>query len=68
MVSFFARGGETVSDVAGEVVEVGPGVQEFKVGDKVVSMLNTFVSFSLSFDHRCWPSTFQVLFISVGRV
>ncbi|XP_023755086.1 chloroplast envelope quinone oxidoreductase homolog [Lactuca sativa] len=30
-----------VSDVAGEVVEVGPGVKKFKVGDKIVSTLGT---------------------------
>ncbi|XP_065044761.1 chloroplast envelope quinone oxidoreductase homolog [Musa acuminata AAA Group] len=29
-----------VTDVAGEVVEVGPGVHSFKPGDKVVSMLS----------------------------
>eukprot|EP01018_Ginkgo_biloba_P006945 Gb_37397 [translate_table: standard] len=29
-----------VTDVAGEVVEVGPGVKDFKPGDKVVSMLS----------------------------
>lgn len=31
------------SDVAGEVVEVGFEVKNFKAGDKVVAMLNTFV-------------------------
>lgn len=30
---------ETVSDVAGEIVEVGAAVSEFKVGDRVVSKL-----------------------------
>ncbi|CAI9288321.1 unnamed protein product [Lactuca saligna] len=30
-----------VSDVAGEVVEVGPGVKKFKAGDKIVSTLGT---------------------------
>lgn len=29
------------SDVAGEVVNVGPGVQGFQPGDKILSMLNT---------------------------
>lgn len=33
----------TVSDIAGEVVEVGPEVKNFKAGDKVVAMLSTFV-------------------------
>nr|XP_043610174.1 chloroplast envelope quinone oxidoreductase homolog [Erigeron canadensis] len=30
-----------VGDVAGEVVEVGPGVKNFKAGDKIVSTLGT---------------------------
>jgi NADPH:quinone reductase-like Zn-dependent oxidoreductase len=30
--------------VAGEVVEVGQGVQKFKAGDKVVAYLNSSVS------------------------
>ncbi|KAJ7950523.1 Quinone-oxidoreductase [Quillaja saponaria] len=30
------------TDLAGEVIEVGPGVQHFKPGDKVVSMVNPF--------------------------
>lgn len=34
----------TASDIAGEVVGVGPGVEAFKIGDKVVSMLSTMVS------------------------
>lgn len=34
----------TVSDVAGEVVEVGQGVQKFKAGDKVVAYLHFSVS------------------------
>jgi len=33
----------TVTNVAGEVIEVGPGVQTFRAGDKVVSMLNLMV-------------------------
>ena len=35
---------ETVADVAGEVAELGPEVSAFKKGDKVVGMLNFFVS------------------------
>lgn len=31
-------------DLAGEVVEVGPGVQNFKLGDKVVAVLDFMVS------------------------
>lgn len=40
----------TVTDVSGEIVEVGERVKKFKVGEKVVIMLNPFVSacFSLS--------------------
>ena len=34
----------TVTDVAGEVVEVGQGVQKFKPGDKVVAFLTHTVS------------------------
>ena len=34
----------TVTDVAEEVVEVGEGVKEFEVGDKVVSILSHVVS------------------------
>lgn len=36
--------GETVADVAGEVIELGSAVSNFKVGDKVVAMLNFQVS------------------------
>jgi hypothetical protein len=32
------------TDVAGEIVEVGQGVQKFKTGEKVVSMVNPAVS------------------------
>jgi NADPH:quinone reductase-like Zn-dependent oxidoreductase len=32
------------TDVAGEVVEVGPGVKNFKAGDKVVACLGHAVS------------------------
>jgi hypothetical protein len=34
----------TGADVAGEVVEVGPGVTNFKTGDKVVAILSHIVS------------------------
>lgn len=33
-----------VNDVAGEVIEAGQGVKKFKEGDKVVALLNYFVS------------------------
>ena len=36
----------TGNDVAGEVVDVGACVKNFKAGDKVVAMLNPLVSFS----------------------
>jgi NADPH:quinone reductase-like Zn-dependent oxidoreductase len=36
----------TGTDVAGEVVEVGSGVKNFKAGDKVVAMLNFAVKYS----------------------
>ena len=38
---------ETATDVAGEVVEVGLGVENFKPGDKVIASLNVGVSFHL---------------------
>lgn len=40
---------KTVTDVAGEIVEVGQGVQKFKVGDKVVALL----TYSVSTTHLC---------------
>lgn len=36
------------TDVAGEVLDVGPGIKNFKVGDKVVAMLNVFNGGGLS--------------------
>lgn len=41
--------GGIATDVAGEVVEVGPGVKDFKAGDKVVALLAHFVSIALSY-------------------
>lgn len=35
---------KTVNDVAGEVIEAGQGVKKFKEGEKVVALLNYFVS------------------------
>lgn len=43
----------TATDVAGEVIDVGPGVSKFKVGDKVVSMLSVFVSYFFTFPAMC---------------
>lgn len=37
------------TDVAGEVVEVGAEVRNFKTGDKVVAVLSHMVCASLSF-------------------
>ena len=33
-----------VTDVAGEIIEVGQGVKNFKAGDKVVALLSHLVS------------------------
>jgi len=33
------------TDITGEVTEVGQGVQKFKPGDKVVAIVNPFVSY-----------------------
>lgn len=50
----------TVSDVAGEIVEVGPAVKSFKAGDKVVAMLNPFVStISSFFNSSAWYEYLQ---------
>ena len=38
----------TGTDVAGEVVEVGPGVTNFKTGDKVVAILSHCLVSALS--------------------
>lgn len=37
----------TASDVAGEVIEVGPGVKNFKVGEKIVAMTNPRVIYCI---------------------
>ena len=34
----------TATDVAGEIIEVGSEVKNFKAGDNVVAILNHFVS------------------------
>ena len=44
-VWFFSLMVRAGTDVAGEVVEVGSGVKNFKAGDKVVAYLRQFVSF-----------------------
>ena len=38
---------ESVSDVSGEIAEVGSAVRELKVGDKVVSKLKFWVTSNL---------------------
>ena len=39
--------GGIATDVAGEVVEVGPEVKNLKAGDKVVAFLNPLVSITI---------------------
>jgi NADPH:quinone reductase-like Zn-dependent oxidoreductase len=40
-----------VTDVAGEVVAVGPGVEDLAAGDQVVAMLNSLVRELHSWQH-----------------
>ena len=40
------------TDVAGEVAEVGPGVKDFKVGDKVIAKIGHEVIFFSAFHDR----------------
>ena len=42
----FARDFDSGTDVAGEVVEIGPQVKDFKAGDKVIAKLNNLVPIS----------------------
>lgn len=44
-MNFFLVG--TASDVSGEVIEVGQGVKNFKVGNKIVAMTNPRVIFCI---------------------
>jgi NADPH:quinone reductase-like Zn-dependent oxidoreductase len=47
-----------VTDVAGEVVDVGPGVKDLTAGDQVVAMLNSLVSELRSWQHLSMFSIF----------
>jgi hypothetical protein len=52
---------ETVTDIAGEITEVGSAVRELKVGDKVVSKLifwvtSALITFSIHFNSK-WICT-----------
>jgi len=44
----------TATDIAGEVVEVGSGVNNFKAGDKVVAILSHIVSIIFHFYNLCY--------------
>lgn len=48
----------TGTDMAGEVVEVGPGVKNFRTGDKVVAILNPTVSAHSFFFFGVFSSNF----------
>ncbi|CAH9140653.1 unnamed protein product [Cuscuta epithymum] len=51
------------TDIAGEVMEIGSGVKNFKAGDKVVAMLSHFESLFLLthlYFSVCCPNGFEV--------